>query len=299
MSLVVDLDALPQILCRDRRPRTEPAISICLHVPVTAENSGIAEAVARYLQNPGRIDPKDGVWKPVTAGIHHTTDDDSIVMCADPRTETVPHCYRPSGWSVGIEMAGTVQSAIDWDDDFSQATLRNTARLCATLCREFTIPVVRLDPFAVGARNRGLFDHWTATQACRIFGWPEDGHTDVGPEFPWTQFLALVESELNPPEEDEDDMARRWGFALSGADANGFGQKPYIEVDETEAQIHGYMGATFDPRDLVDGTPPSVTTIDLVKVLKGTPIRFYDRDGDSVIVVAQGGSQYRFTAVTP
>lgn len=293
MSLVVDLDSLPQILCRDRRLRTEQAVSICLHVPVSSEWAGAAEAVARYLQNPMRN------GQPVTAGIHFTVDSDSIVMCADPRTHTVPHCYAPSKWSVGIEISGTIQSAEEWADDFSQATLRNTAALCATLCREFQIPVVRLEPFDLGAKHRGIFDHLTATLACRIFGWWEDGHTDVGPEFPWQQFMAMVEAELNPPEEDDEDMARRWGFSPSWGAANGFGQKPYVEVDELEAQIHGYMGATFDPRDLVDGTPPSVTTIDLEKVLKGSPIRFYDRDGDAVIVVAQGGSQFRFSAVAP
>lgn len=280
---MLDLDSLPKILCRDRRARTEPVTSICLHVPVTSENSGIAEAVARYLQNP-----------PATAGIHFTTDDDSEVMCADPRVETVPHCYRPSGWSVGIEIAGTIQSAADWADLFSTRTLQRTARLVASLCCLFDIPPVRLSPLEVAGKGRGIFDHFDATTACRLMGWPQDGHVDVGPEFPWAEFLAMVAAELAPPEED-DSMGITFPVGPVNQSGPRAGRYPKVIPELDQKRLKAAEGASFDwPQGVTNAFGLSI--LDIEDALPGVAIQWpcrvakaADVAGNPVIVVTDSG----------
>lgn len=276
------LDGMPRILCYDRRPRTEPPTSICLHVPVTPEWSGAAEAVATYLSKPRRD----------KAGIHFTVDNDSDVMCADPRYETVPHCYRPSSWSIGIEIAGTVQSAADWADDFSTAALARAARLCAALCLIFDIPPKLLSPLEVAGRARGIFDHQTATTACRFMGWPQDGHHDVGDEFPWDWFLTTVEAELS---EEDDSMGITFPVGPVNQSGPRPGRYPKVIPDLKAHRLTAAEGAVWDwPYGVTNAFGLSILDIDdaLPGITVEWPCRVAkaaDAAGNPVIVVTDSG----------
>lgn len=110
--------------------------------------------------------------------------------------------YHGNAIGIQIEICGRAgQSAAQWDDAASRATLATTAALVAHLCKTHNIPPVRLTVdqcraswYAPSdARPKGIVDHYTVTRA-----YPEDGgtHTDVGPHFPWSDFLAMVSDEL-------------------------------------------------------------------------------------------------------
>jgi hypothetical protein len=96
---------------------------------------------------------------------------------------------------IHVEICGTAQSRAQWLDATSYATLCTTATLVREICvrhgfqlRRLTVAETRAAYYGK-TRPTGINDHGTVTAA-----FPEDGgtHTDVGPEFPWDVFMALV-----------------------------------------------------------------------------------------------------------
>ena len=130
---------------------------------------------------------------------HYFTDSSGAAV-QEVRDEDTAHAALYHGNAIGIqiEICGRAgQSAAQWADPVSAATLETTAQLVAHLCKTHGIPPVRLSVdqcraswyAASDKRPMGIVDHYTVTRA-----YPEDGgtHTDVGPHFPWSDFLARV-----------------------------------------------------------------------------------------------------------
>jgi hypothetical protein len=121
-----------------------------------------------------------------------------------PDTDRAHHArWHGNEIGIGVEICGRAdQTTAQWDDPISRATIANTAREVAALCRAHTIPPVRLTVAQTRAayyaapseRPRGIVAHDDITKA-----FPEDGgsHWDPGPGFPWPRFLALVQVELD------------------------------------------------------------------------------------------------------
>lgn len=113
------------------------------------------------------------------------------------------HAARFHGNEIGLQMeiCGYIQTAAQWADATSQATLRLAAKMAAEWCQIHGIPVRRLSVDEVraayyapsGQRPKGICGHVDVTYA-----YPEDdgSHTDPGAEFPWGQFLQMVQQEL-------------------------------------------------------------------------------------------------------
>jgi hypothetical protein len=135
---------------------------------------------------------------------HFFHDSDSTVQCV--RTEDIAHAARHQGNLRGIqhELCGSAyQGSAGWADPVSQGTLRQAARQCARDARKWGIPVRKLTVAQVADGVKGFCGHVEITYA-----FPQDNgtHTDPGPNFPWSQFLDLVQAELedvNMPTVDE------------------------------------------------------------------------------------------------
>jgi N-acetyl-anhydromuramyl-L-alanine amidase AmpD len=122
------------------------------------------------------------------ASAHFCVDSDSIVQCVE--VDAVAwHAPGANRNGIGVEIAGRAsQTREQWRDPFSLATIENTARLTAWLCRRYALPVgyvasedlVR--PFA-----RGITTHDAVSRAFK-----KSTHTDPGINFPLGIFLTRV-----------------------------------------------------------------------------------------------------------
>lgn len=173
-----DLDELAFIPARNVTvPGLPPRVVdlIIIHTMETPERPRTARDVAEWFAGPNA--PQ--------ASAHFCIDDEQIIQCV--RLQDVawaaPGANRDG---VHLEHAGYAgQTEVQWDDDYSQAVLWNSAQLAAQLCQRFGIPPVKVDP-KPGAR--GFCGHVDVTN------WRNGGrgHQDPGPNFPWGQYLALV-----------------------------------------------------------------------------------------------------------
>ena len=157
---------------------------IVIHTMESGEQPGKAKQVAMWFA--GKTAPE--------ASAHYCVDNKSVVSSVK-ETDTA--------WAVGqsdinrisisIELAGSAsQSKLQWKDKYSSDMLKVAAKLVAELCTKYRIPVKKLSPNQVRTGS-GIIGHVDVTKAYRIQG----GHTDPGLNFPWADFIKLVESEYN------------------------------------------------------------------------------------------------------
>lgn len=123
------------------------------------------------------------------ASAHYCLDVDSTVQCVRDR-DVAWHAPGANHNGIGIEHAGYAkQSAADWDSAYNVAMLDRSARLTAKLCKEYNIPVQLLTPDALKSKLRGICGHVDVTNAFS----GGIGHSDPGRNFPWTDYIALVD----------------------------------------------------------------------------------------------------------
>lgn len=168
--------------------RNRPIQYVTLHYTAGAEGPNAAEAGVAYDKK-----RTDGT------SCHYFTDSSGAAL-QEVKDSDRSHSALWHGNEIGIhiEICGTKQSRAQWLDGVSKATLDTTAQLVAHLCIKHGLPTRRLSVAETRAayyaddkakRPKGINDHATITAA-----YPEDGgtHTDVGPEFPWDVFMAMV-----------------------------------------------------------------------------------------------------------
>jgi N-acetyl-anhydromuramyl-L-alanine amidase AmpD len=156
---------------------------IVIHTAETPETATTAEAIASWAA--GSQAPQ--------ASWHYGVDSDSIVQSVRD-ADVAWHAKQANRVGIGIEHAGrAAQSATQWDDDYSQAVLARSARLTASLCQKHSIPPRKLTPEELLAGKRGICGHYDVTLAYKTKG----GHTDPGPQFPWDEYLAMVDAEMS------------------------------------------------------------------------------------------------------
>lgn len=169
---------------------------IVIHTAECSETPKAAENVAAYFA---------GTQAP-QASAHYTVDCDSVVQSV-LETDTAWHAGPVNGYSIGIEHAGKAgQTAAEWADEYSQSMLEISADLVADLCKRYGIPPRRLTAADLAAGERsGICGHVDITHGLQ----GGKGHWDPGPDFPWNQYLSLVEECLAyPAEPDLDTHAR-------------------------------------------------------------------------------------------
>ena len=162
---------------------------VVLHTMEADEsNPGTAEAVGNYFS---RLTTQ--------ASAHVGVDTDSECRYVDD-ADTAWSAPGANSDGLQLEMAGRAgQTAGQWEDTDSNAILERAAAQVATWCRTYGIPPVRLTDADLAAGARGIIDHHAATRVYRL-----STHTDVGENFPWSQFLArvahLIGGAVRPPQ---------------------------------------------------------------------------------------------------
>jgi len=177
----------PKSYTKGRKPG-QPSV-IFIHTTEGSEGPTSAENGANYDAR-----RTDGT------STHFFTDSNSVVQCVLTTDES--HATRSHGNDVGIaiEVCGKAgQSAAQWADAASAATIEQTALLCVNLRKKYgkaRFPLVNLTPAQLRAGQHGFAEHKDATLA-----WPEDHgtHTDPGPNFPWSKLFARITQLETPP----------------------------------------------------------------------------------------------------
>lgn len=293
-------------------PRTKGAIGlIVVHDMEAPERLDTAEACAAYFANqpPAYRDARGNL---VGSSAHYCLDADSAVQSV--HVEDIAWAAPGANHNgVHLELAGYArQTREEWLDPYGIALLRRAAELIVDLATELAIPLVWLEADEVAAGLRGITTHRACTEAFRIIG----GHTDPGAGFPADVLMGFVlevaaaKAKPIPTDEELDDVNTEVRYGFEPSWAKGFGPiipglVPTVEVDAREAALRGYGGVRFviegtDDDRFTDGNPLAggVTAVDLTK-LTTAPVRFTERQGDTVVLTTQGGGRYAFTAVRP
>lgn len=210
---------------------------LCLHDVEVAEKPDTAEAVARLFHTWDR-----------KASTHEVIDADSVVVCV--RDKDV--AYAAAGANHDgkhYELAGYAsQTAGQWLDDYGKRMLPIAARRVAEDCIRYHIPVHRLTVAELrDKRTQGITHHADVERA-----FPSTGHSDVGPNFPWDYFLALVAHDVamltNPGYQEDDDMAKAtacpWGKRLSNGRVPNFVMNLAPDLGPNVARVLAMDGAT-------------------------------------------------------
>lgn len=155
--------------------------NIMMHTVEAPEKTNTAEAVASWFAGPDA--PR--------ASAHYCVDGDSIVGCVR-ETDVAWGCGGCNRYTVHYELAGYArQDGADWSDAYSQAMLRIAAKHVAATAKRWGIPIVKVGPTELRAKQRGICGHIDGTKAFR-----KSNHHDPGASFPWTDFLAMVEEHM-------------------------------------------------------------------------------------------------------
>lgn len=172
---------------RGHREGSRPEL-IVIHTAESHEIPDAAENTGTWFQN-----------TPKALSSHYGIDADGVVQYAN-ESDTTWHTGgalvnggKGPPWtndqSIGLELAGTAKQTPDqWADDFSMRTLANAAALAAELCVRYNIPIKYVDAAGLKRGERGLTGHVDANEAAGL-----KGHWDPGPNFPWPEFIAMVQ----------------------------------------------------------------------------------------------------------
>lgn len=158
---------------------------LVVHDMEAPEATTTAEAVARYFaQLPSSN----------KASAHYCHDSDSDVQCVDD----MDVAYAAPGANhdgLHFELAGYArQTAAEWADPYSAATIARCAVLLAAKATQYGLPVEYLDVAAVKAGRKGITTHRVISEAYK-----QSTHTDPGPNFPMARLIELVKYHQAPP----------------------------------------------------------------------------------------------------
>jgi prophage tail gpP-like protein len=169
---------------------------IVIHDMEAPESNETAQNVANMFAG-GRTDGP--------ASAHYCLDNENIVQCV----KDIDMAYGVLGdgtdgsaavggkidqQTLHFEHAGYAsQTLADWQDEFSTAMLKMSAKLTAKKAKEWGIPCVHVTPGGLAGGQSGFAGHGDFTTAFSTPG----GHVDPGSNFPWAQYMQLVNDAYN------------------------------------------------------------------------------------------------------
>lgn len=168
-----------------RGPRAT-TLMLVVHTTESHEIKGSARNVAAYFRDPRGADGKP--LPPDRGGSsQYVIDDQEVYQCVREEDSSW-HAGPVNGYSIGIELVGAAgQTAAEWDDEYSRAVLARAAALAADICQRHGIPIRKLSPEEVAAKEPGICGHIDVTKGLKT-----GSHWDPGPAFPWGLFLAMI-----------------------------------------------------------------------------------------------------------
>lgn len=175
--------------------RNEDLRLIVLHTMEAPESPKTAENIAAYFASGA-----------VVASAHACVDQDSVVVCLPP-SDTAFAAPGANACGYQIEHAGYAsQDGAGWNDAESQAMLRLSAAHAREIALAAGIPLKHLTNAELAAGEAGFVGH---NQVSDVY--KRSDHWDPGPDFPWGQYMDLVNNGEAAAEEtqivqEEDDM---------------------------------------------------------------------------------------------
>lgn len=170
------------IAARNHGPATNyPIKRVVIHGTVSPCVQGGALAVATMFSKSNR-----------DASTQYVVDPFEVIQCVPDNT--VAYGAPPNTGSIHVELCDMQGgSPSRWLDDLHQSMLARAAGLVASLCLKFKVPIEHIGPAELRAGQEGICGHVDISNA-----WHQTDHVDPGPDFPWTQFLALVNQAAHP-----------------------------------------------------------------------------------------------------
>lgn len=156
---------------------------IVIHGTVSPCQRGGARSVARYFQSSS-----------AGGSAHYVVDPGEVVQCYDERTI----CWHapPNANSIGIELCDPQKGASGrWQDDDHEAMLKRAAALVRQVAARWDIPLRKLTVAQVRAGAAGICGHVDVSAAFH-----QTDHSDPGPNFPWPEFMQMVNDGTGPVE---------------------------------------------------------------------------------------------------
>lgn len=177
---------------------------IVIHTMETPEDAGRARSTALWVQTSG-----GGPDRMVST--HFCVDNAEAIRCVEDAQVAFTQGTPWNDMGLSIEQAGRAGStAAEWQDAYSVAQRRLTARLVAAWCERWRIPPTLLDAETMADTWRtctGVTTHAEVARASRMpqmtsLGYTPGDHWDPGPYYPMDMLLAEVRTLLTvaPPD---------------------------------------------------------------------------------------------------
>lgn len=149
---------------------------IVVHTMEAPEAPQTAENIAAYFASGS-----------VVASAHACVDQDSVVVCL-PASDTAFAAPGANADGYQIEHAGYAsQDGAGWNDKESQSMLKLSAAHAREIALAAGIPLRHLSDDELAAGYAGFVGH---DQVSRVY--KRSDHWDPGPNFPWSQYMGLV-----------------------------------------------------------------------------------------------------------
>lgn len=205
--------------------RSEALRLIVIHTMEAPESPKTAENIAAYFASGA-----------VVASAHACVDQDSVVICLPP-SDTAFAAPGANACGYQIEHAGYAsQDGAGWNDAESQSMLRLSAAHAREIALAAGIPLKHLTNAELAAGEAGFVGH---NQVSDVY--KRSDHWDPGANFPWDQYMDLVNNgEADTTEtlaQEEDTMH----FVRSAQTGTIFALTPTDVVAMSNAKLWGDM----------------------------------------------------------
>jgi len=190
------LDQIPFVQARYWKAADRADVKyVVIHTMELPCQVGIAERLAdRMAALPA------GLPKEKQKSAHYYIDPDEIYQGVIEK-HVAFHCRKANREGIGIEHSAyaydvfaegkMIARATDFASPEALAMLERSAELVASICKRWSIPVVRLMPGQI-ASGRGIVGHVDV-----MTEFPGSGtHRDPGPRWPWSMYLQLVKQAM-------------------------------------------------------------------------------------------------------